>query len=84
MREDRRAVRETYGVSDETLLIGMVGHFKSQKAYPRAVQVLAGGVAATPRQTLDPGGWDHDWGNGRAEYAGRVAWRSKWAWRRTC
>jgi len=30
-----------WGIGDETLVIGMIGQFKSQKAYTRAVRVLA-------------------------------------------
>ena len=69
LRTNRRIVRERHAVPDGTLLIGMVGEFKSQKAYTRAVRVLAEIRRHQPAKLLVVGGWDHDWGNGRAAYA---------------
>jgi glycosyltransferase involved in cell wall biosynthesis len=68
LAEDRRAIREQYGIDDETLLIGMVGEFKSQKAYTRAVRVLAEIRREQPAKLMILGGWDHEWGHGRSAY----------------
>ena len=38
---ERREVRRRHGIPDDALCIGMVGQFKAQKAYTRAVRVLA-------------------------------------------
>ena len=68
LRAHRREVREKHAISDHSLLIGMVGEFKSQKAYTRAVRVLAEVRRHHPAKLMILGGWDHDWGNGRAAY----------------
>jgi glycosyltransferase involved in cell wall biosynthesis len=68
LRARRREVREKHAIPDDTLLIGMVGEFKSQKAYTRAVRVLAEVRRHHPAKLMILGGWDHDWGNGRAAY----------------
>jgi len=39
--EARRRVRETLGIGESTLLVGMVGALKAQKDYGRALEVLA-------------------------------------------
>jgi glycosyltransferase involved in cell wall biosynthesis len=65
----RREIREKHNIPDRTLLIGMVGEFKSQKAYTRAVRVLAEVRRYHPAKLMILGGWDHAWGNGRAAYA---------------
>ncbi|HTQ29804.1 MAG TPA: glycosyltransferase [Opitutaceae bacterium] len=67
-QENRRQIRERHGVADDTLLIGMVGEFKSQKAYTRAVRVLAQIRQIRPAKLMILGGWDHDWGHGRQAY----------------
>jgi glycosyltransferase involved in cell wall biosynthesis len=68
LRAYRREVREKHAIPDDTLLIGMVGEFKSQKAYTRAVRVLSEVRRHHPAKLMILGGWDHDWGNGRAAY----------------
>jgi len=66
---DRRAVRARHGVGDATVLIGMVGQFKLQKAYHRAAKVLAAVRAqGIPARLMVLGGWDHEWGSGRSAY----------------
>ena len=67
-QQNRRYIRERHGISDDTLMIGMVGGFKSQKAYTRAVRVLAQLRRIRPAKLMILGGWDHDWGHGRAAY----------------
>jgi glycosyltransferase involved in cell wall biosynthesis len=67
-QENRRQVRGRHGITDDTLLIGMVGEFKSQKAYTRAVRVLAQIRLIRPVKLMILGGWDHDWGHGRHAY----------------
>lgn len=64
----RREIRERYGLSDSTFLIGMVGQFKSQKAYTRAVRVLYEVRRHLPAKLMILGGWDHEYGAGRAAY----------------
>jgi glycosyltransferase involved in cell wall biosynthesis len=64
----RQEVRARHAVGDNTLLIGMVGEFKSQKAYTRAVRVLAEIRRRQPAKLMILGGWDHRWGNGRTAY----------------
>jgi glycosyltransferase involved in cell wall biosynthesis len=68
LRENRRAIRNAYGLTDDMLLIGMVGEFKSQKAYPRAVEVLEIVRRRQKAKLMILGGWDHDWGHGRATF----------------
>jgi len=64
----RKEMRARYHIPDKVLLIGMVGEFKSQKAYTRAVRVLAEMRPFYSCKLMILGGWDHDWGNGRAAY----------------
>ena len=64
-QQNRRQIRDRYTIADDTLLIGMVGEFKSQKAYTRAVRVLAEIRKIRPVKLMILGGWDHEWGNGR-------------------
>jgi glycosyltransferase involved in cell wall biosynthesis len=68
-QENRRQLRERHGISDDTLVLGMVGEFKSQKAYTRAVRVLAQIRKIRPVKLMILGGWDHEWGHGRHAYA---------------
>jgi len=68
-QEHRRMIRERHGIADDTLVIGMVGAFKSQKAYTRAVRVLAQIRKIRPVKLMILGGWDHEWGHGRLAYA---------------
>ena len=69
LAKSRTALRRQHGISADTLLIGMVGQFKLQKAYQRAVSVLAAVKAAGVKaRLLVLGGWDHQWGSGRAAY----------------
>jgi glycosyltransferase involved in cell wall biosynthesis len=68
LQQNRVKIRSRYGISQDTLLIGMVGEFKSQKAYTRAVRVLAQVRRQVPAKLMILGGWDHDWGHGRQTY----------------
>lgn len=69
LNAERHAIRQRHGIRDDVVLVGMVGQFKLQKAYHRAVGVLAAlkalGVNA---RLMVLGGWDHEWGSGRAAY----------------
>ena len=67
-RSERQRIREQYSIRNDTLLIGMVGQFKSQKAYTRAVRVLKAIREKRRAKLMIVGGWDYDWGNGRAAY----------------
>jgi glycosyltransferase involved in cell wall biosynthesis len=64
----RREIRDRYGIAENTLLIGMVGQFKSQKAYTRAVRVLERVRREIPARLMILGGWDQDYGGARAAY----------------
>lgn len=66
---NRERVRNQHGVAADALLIGMVGQFKAHKAYVRAVRVLAALRGDGPVKLMILGGWDHDYGAGRAAYA---------------
>lgn len=68
MARQRREIRNQFGIGDGTLLIGMVGQFKSQKAYTRAVRVLARLNEIVPAKLAILGGWDHQYGGGRLAY----------------
>lgn len=68
LRAARREIRARHGIPDETLLIGMVGEFKAQKAYTRAVRVLAEIRRHHAAKLMILGGWDHAWGHGRFAY----------------
>ena len=68
LEKNRAAIRDQYGIADDTLLIGMVGEFKAQKAYTRAVRVLAAVQQEQAAKLMILGGWDHEWGHGRAAY----------------
>ncbi len=69
MARQRHAIRDRHGISPDTLLIGMVGQFKTQKAYTRAVRVLAEMRQVCQARLLILGGWDHGYGSGRVAYA---------------
>jgi glycosyltransferase involved in cell wall biosynthesis len=64
----RREIRDRHGIPDNTLAIGMVGQFKSQKAYTRAVRVLERVRRHVPAKLMIIGGWDQVYGAGRAAY----------------
>lgn len=69
LARDRAAIRRRHGITDDTVLIGMVGQFKLQKAYHRAAAVLAAFKAMGGKARLMIlGGWDHEWGSGRTAY----------------
>ncbi|HXC01519.1 MAG TPA: glycosyltransferase [Opitutaceae bacterium] len=68
-QENRRIIRERHGIANDTLVIGMVGAFKAQKAYTRAVRVLAQIRKIRPVKLMILGSWDHEWGHGRHAYA---------------
>lgn len=65
---ERLAIRHRHGVPNDALLIGMVGQFKAQKAYTRAVRVLHAVQQHVRARLMIVGGWDHEWGAGRAAY----------------
>ena len=67
-QESRRQIRERHGITNNTLVIGMVGAFKAQKAYTRAVRVLAQIRKIRPVKLMILGAWDHEWGHGRLAY----------------
>jgi glycosyltransferase involved in cell wall biosynthesis len=68
MMLERKRIRDRHGIGLHTLLVGMVGQFKSQKAYTRAVRVLAEMRQICDVRLMIVGGWEHDYGNGRAAY----------------
>jgi glycosyltransferase involved in cell wall biosynthesis len=64
----RKTCRRRHDIKDDVLLLGMVGQFKLQKAYTRAVEVLARLRQHGPAKLLIIGSWDHEYGSGRAAY----------------
>lgn len=68
LRESRRSIRAEWGVSNDTLVIGMVGQFKTQKAYTRAIRVLHGVQQFVQAKLVIVGGWNHPYGAGRVAY----------------
>lgn len=66
--QNREAIRKQYGIRPDTLLIGMVGQFKSHKAYTRAVRVLHALQRFRRARLMILGGWDHSYGAGRVTY----------------
>ncbi|TPM16305.1 glycosyltransferase [Mesorhizobium sp. B2-3-5] len=64
----RRDIRDKWALNNQTVLIGMVGQFKSQKAYTRAVKVLHALRQHVPARLMILGGWDHAYGGGRSAY----------------
>jgi len=66
--KDRARTRSRYGVPDDVFLIGMVGNFKAQKAYPTAVRVLHRILQYRPAKLIIVGSWDHSYGYGRTTY----------------
>ncbi|HEY1663433.1 MAG TPA: glycosyltransferase [Verrucomicrobiae bacterium] len=67
-KQNRHLIRERYGIADDVLVVGMVGQFKSQKSYTRAVRVLARLRQIRPAKLMILGGWDSDWGHARQAY----------------
>jgi glycosyltransferase involved in cell wall biosynthesis len=65
VRRNRLEIRRRYGISDNTFLIGMVGKFKAQKAYPRAIRVLAEIRKVRAAKLMIVGCRDSDYGYGR-------------------
>lgn len=68
VRRNRVEVRKRHGIADDTFLIGMVGCFKAQKAYPRAIRVLAELRKVRDAKLMIVGSWDHDYGYGRLTF----------------
>lgn len=68
LQAGRRKIRDQWGIGDDMLLIGMIGQFKTQKAYTRAVRVLALVLEAVPAKLMIVGGWDHKYGAGRIAF----------------
>jgi glycosyltransferase involved in cell wall biosynthesis len=67
--EARARIRARFDVGDDCLLIGMVGQFKAQKAYPRSVRVLKHVQHARRAKLMIVGGWDHAYGFSSATHA---------------
>jgi glycosyltransferase involved in cell wall biosynthesis len=68
VRRSRLEVRRRHGIADDTFLIGMVGCFKAQKAYPRAIRALAELRKVRNAKLMIVGSWDHDYGYGRLTF----------------
>ncbi len=60
--DSRARLRAALGVAPDELLIGMVGRFKLQKAYTRAIRVLGAVAARRPAKLAILGGWSHGFG----------------------
>lgn len=68
MAANRKAIRRKHDIGDDVFLIGMVGQFKMQKAYTRAIRLLAEIQKHMKAKLLIIGSWDHDYGSGRTAY----------------
>jgi len=68
IQQDRRRIRAQYGIGNQEFVIGMVGNFKAQKAYPRAIRVLDRVRRLRPVRLLIVGSWDHSYGYGENTY----------------
>lgn len=64
----RAIIRTRLKIPDGTLLIGMVGQFKTQKNYPRAVKILHRLLRYKPAKLVIVGGWDTNNATGRESY----------------
>jgi glycosyltransferase involved in cell wall biosynthesis len=60
----RERIRAALGIAPNEILIGMVGRFKLQKAYTRALRVLAAVRMSAPARLAILGGWAHGFGRG--------------------
>jgi glycosyltransferase involved in cell wall biosynthesis len=65
---NRARIRARYGIGDHEFLVGMVGNFKAQKAYPRAVRVLDLLRRYGPARLMILGSWNHEYGYGCITY----------------
>jgi glycosyltransferase involved in cell wall biosynthesis len=68
MAQDRCRIRAQYGIRDRVFVVGMVGNFKAQKAYPRAIRVLDRLRRLGPVRLLILGSWEHSYGYGQITY----------------
>lgn len=66
--EERRRLREKYGVSEGTALIGMVGKIKSQKRYDVAIRALRRLIEDTDAHLMIVGPWKGSDSPSRSEY----------------
>jgi glycosyltransferase involved in cell wall biosynthesis len=73
IERDRARIRAHYGIGEHEFLVGMVGNFKAQKAYPRAIRVLAGLRQSVPARLIILGSWDHSYGYGERTFAATIA-----------
>lgn len=71
-RADRAEIRSRFGVNADTTLVGMVGQFRAQKSYVRAVRVLAALKSSRDVKLMIVGGWDHKWGSAGHAHAATV------------
>ena len=67
--EARRQIRRQLGIPKDTVLIGMVGQFKQQKNYPRAVRILSNLRRYVDAKLLIVGGWNMVNASGNDSYA---------------
>jgi glycosyltransferase involved in cell wall biosynthesis len=64
----RTTVRAKLGVSDDAIVIGMIGQFKTQKCYPRAIEIFSAVTNRIRAKLLIVGGWDRDNPDSRTSY----------------
>lgn len=65
---ERELIRQQLGVSNGTALLGMVGQFKEQKDYPRAVRILCKLKRHISARLVIIGGWETVNSSGRGSY----------------
>ncbi len=66
--DTRNVIRGRLKVSDDAVLVGMIGQFKAQKNYPRAVRILYRLLQHAPAKLVIVGGWDTNNATGRESY----------------
>jgi glycosyltransferase involved in cell wall biosynthesis len=64
----RNALRAKLGISEDATVLGMIGQFKTQKCYPRAIEIFSAVAKRIRAKLLIVGGWDRDNPDSRSSY----------------
>lgn len=64
----RDEIRRRHGWSPPTVVVGMIGQFKTQKNYPEAIEVLAALRRHLDARLVILGGWQHRYGDAESEH----------------
>lgn len=66
--ECRNSVRVKLGIGEDTMVLGMIGQFKTQKCYPRAIEILSALTKRIQSKLLIIGGWNLDNQDSKSSY----------------